>query len=217
MIGSEQRGLLKAAILKLNQGARIIESSYSRINPETILNTGLFNFDEAEQSAGWVAELNKDQHIPETEEYGISSFVYRSKKPFDPERFWDFVQNFSDTIIRSKGLFWLSSRPEQALVWSQTGGSLQAESAGVWWISIPFEKRMTSQSFIENHIEIEQSWDESFGDRKNEIVFIGQNMEKGLLIKQLDACLSTDTELADHKWKSGYDDIWPVKRVYSLD
>jgi len=218
LVTAEQRGLLKAAILKLNQGAKIVESSFSRINPEIILNTGLFNFDEAEQNAGWVAELNKTEHIPETEEYGISSFVYRSKKPFDPDRFWNFAQHeFSDTVIRSKGLFWLSSRPEQAMIWSQAGGSLQAESAGVWWSSIPSEKRLTSTAFIENKSEIEQGWDTKFGDRKNEIVFIGQNMDKVLLTNELDKCLSTDKELSDQKWKRGYDDQWPVQRVYALD
>ena len=120
LVTKEHLGLLKAAIQKLNQSAKIIETTYSKLAPKEILNTGLFNFEEAEQNAGWIEELNKDEHTPETEEYGISSFVYRSKNPFDPKRFWEYVQKkFPNTVIRSKGLFWLSSRPDQALVWSQ--------------------------------------------------------------------------------------------------
>ena len=91
----------------------------------------MFNFEEAEQSAGWIEELNKSEHTPETEEYGISSFVFRSQKPFSAERFWDFVQTKFPTSIIRKGLFWMSSRPAQALNWSQAGGSLKADSAGV--------------------------------------------------------------------------------------
>ena len=151
LVSKDHLGILKAAIQKLNPSTKIIETSYSKIQPSEILNTGLFNFEEAEQSAGWIEELNKSEHTPETEEYGISSFVYRSQKPFSPERFWEFVQTkFPTSIIRSKGLFWLSSRPEQALNWSQAGGSLKADSVGVWWCSMPFEKRTQYLSFIEN-------------------------------------------------------------------
>ncbi len=109
LVSKEHRNILEAFIRKLNPSAKIIESIYSKIEPLQILNTGLFDFEEAEKSAGWIEELNKDEHTPETEEYGISSFVYRSKKPFDPKRFWDFVQHkFPTTVIRSKGLFgWL--------------------------------------------------------------------------------------------------------------
>lgn len=218
LVPNDQLQLLKATIQKLNPGAHIIESTFSKIHPSKILNTGLFDFEEAEQSAGWIAELNKDEHTPETEEYGIGSFVYRSKKPFDPERFWFFVQRkFPNNIIRSKGLFWLASRPEQALFWSQAGGSLNAESAGVWWSSMSYEKRMSYGTFVQNQDYIESKWDEKFGDRKNEIVFIGQDMDEELVTALLDACLSTDEELATKKWKKGYNDEWPVQRVYPLN
>ena len=118
LVSEDHLGLLKASIQKLNPSAKILESSFSKIEPKEILNTGLFDFEEAEQSAGWIEELKKDEHTPETEEYGISSFVYRTKKPFDPVRFRNFVQSeFPMNIIRSKGLFWIASRPDQALVW----------------------------------------------------------------------------------------------------
>ena len=167
LVTDEHLGLLRASIKKLNQSAKIIETSYSKVPPKEILNTGLFNFEEAEQSAGWMEELEKDEHTPETEEYGISSFVYRSKKPFDPIRFWDYLQNkFPASIIRSKGLFWLASRPDQALVWSQAGGSLKAEGAGVWWASMLFHQRMKYLPFLENQKQIEKDWDKKYGDRK---------------------------------------------------
>ena len=114
------------------------------------------------KSADWVEELNKSEHTPETEEHGISSFVFRSQKPFSAKRFWDFVQNkFPTIIIRSKGLFWMSSRPAKTLNWSQAGGSLKADSAGVWWCSMAFEKRTQYLSFIENQKTIESGWDKT--------------------------------------------------------
>ena len=217
LVSEEHLGILKAMIHKLNPSAQIIESSFSKVNPSKILNTGLFNFEEAEQSAGWIEELNKDTHTPETEEYGISSFVYSSKKPFDPARFWRYVQHqFPRNIIRSKGMFWLASRPEQALIWGQAGGSLRADSAGVWWSSMPYQKRTQYMAFLENQKYIESDWDETFGDRKNEIVFIGQGMDEILIKSELDTCLATDEELATKKWKKGFDDVWPVQRAYAL-
>jgi len=185
--------------------------------PKEILNTGLFNFEEAEQSAGWLEELKKEEHTPETEEYGISSFVYRTKKPFDPQRFWKYVQyQFPSNIIRSKGLFWLASRPEQALVWSQAGGSIKADNAGVWWSSMPFEKRIEQMPFIENQTQVESDWDTTFGDRKNEIVFIAQDMDEALIRSHLDVCLSTDSEISSQKWKDGYADNWPVEKAFII-
>ena len=216
LINKSHLGVLKATIQKLNPSAKILESSFGKISPKEILNTSLFNFEEAEKSAGWIEELNKEEHTPETEEYGISSFVFRSKKPFDPKRFWNFLQQqFPNTIIRSKGLFWLASRPGQALVWGQAGGSLKADSAGVWWSSMPFDKRIRDLVFIENQDEIEKDWHKEFGDRKNEIVFIGQNLDEKQIRADLTLCLSTYEELTTEKWETGYDDHWPIERVYA--
>jgi len=215
LVGKSDLGFLKASIQKLNPSANIIESSFSKVDPKEILNTKLFDYEEAERSAGWLEELNKEEHTPETEEYGISSFVFRSKKPFDAKRFWNYIQSeFPGSVIRSKGMFWLSSRPQQAIVWSQAGGSLRADSAGVWWSSMQYERRLQYQSYIDNRDEIETNWDKEFGDRKNEIVFIGQNMNKRKIKRELEKCLSSDHELASRKWENGYTDDWPVQRVY---
>lgn len=217
LVTKEHLGVLKSTIHKLNPAAKIIESTYSKVDPNEILNTFLFDFEEAEQSAGWIEELKKNEHTPETEEYGISSFVYRTRKPFHSERFLDFIQNrFPGNIIRSKGLFWLSSRPSQALVWGQAGGSLNTESAGVWWSSMPFDKRVRFQSFVDNREHIESNWHNIFGDRKNEIVIIGQNLDESLIRSQLDQCLSTSKELTEEEWETGYDDNWPIERTYAL-
>ena len=213
LVSEEKVGVLKAAIQKLNPMAKILESSFSKVAPNEILNTGLFDFEKAQESASWIEELNKGEHTPETEEYGISSFVFKSKKPFDPVRFWAYVEEkFPATVIRSKGLFWIASRPKQALIWSQAGGSLKADSAGVWWSSMSYNDRAQYMSFVENQQFIESGWHEDFGDRKNEIVFIGQDMDEVGIRAALDACLSTDEELRSEKWKAGYDDEWPVYR-----
>ena len=217
LVNKEQLGILRSTIKKLNPIATIIETNYSVVNPNKILNTHLFDFEKAEQSAGWIEELNKTSHTPETEEYGIGSFVYRRKKPFDPVRFWNFVQSeFPNNIIRSKGLFWLASRPNQALIWSQAGGSLKSDSAGVWWSSMSFEKRIMQNSFIENKVQIEEDWDSKYGDRKNEIVFIGQNMNKKLITSLLDNCLLTEFEEGSMNLNESYEDDWPIERAYAL-
>lgn len=218
LVSEDSLSVLRAIIKKLNPTAQIIDSEFSKVDPKKILNTGLFNFEEAEQSAGWIEELNKEEHTPETEEYGIGSFVYRSKRPFDPVRFWQYVQQkFPSNIIRSKGLFWLASRPDQALIWGQAGGSLRADSAGVWWSSMPFQKRAQFLSFLENQELIEAEWDATFGDRKNEIVFIGQAMDEQSIRNHLDACLATDTEIESNRWREGYEDEWPVERAFALE
>ena len=217
LITAEHLKSLRGAIHKLNPSARIIESTYSKVAPETILNTGLFDYEEAEQSAGWIEELQKGEHTPETEEYGISSFVFKSRKPFDPDRFLSFAKEFPDGIIRSKGLFWLASRPEQALVWGQAGGSKKAHSAGVWWSSMPIKKRIQYPIYIENQDMIEENWDDTFGDRKNEIVFIGQHMNEAEVRANLEACLATDQELESEQWLVGYSDEWPVDRAYAME
>lgn len=217
LVNSQTLGILKATIQKLNPTAKVIASEFGKINSSEILNTNLFNFETAEQSAGWIEELKKDKHTPETEEYGINSFVFRTQKPFNADRFLNYIQTeFDGSIIRSKGLFWLDSRPEQALVWGQAGGSLKADSAGVWWSSMPFSKRIEYAGFIENQQEIESKWHAVFGDRKIEIVFIGKDMDEQKITKDLKKCLATTDELETNSWKKGYQDEWPMQRVYAL-
>ena len=201
-------------IHKLNPDARIIPTNHSKVNLREVINTGIFDFEKAEASAGWIKEL-ENEHVPETEEYGIGSFVYRRKKPFHPQRFLDFVQNsFPQSIIRSKGLFWIASRPDQALIWSTAGGSIKTDPAGVWWASMPFSERSNYASFINNQSQIESDWDIDFGDRKIELVFIGQKIDVNSVTKKLDECLIDDNELNDYnEGQFPLDDNWPISKA----
>lgn len=202
---------LKYIINKLNPKAQVIKTEYSRVDINEVVGTGRFDFEEAESSAGWIQEL-ENEHTPETEEFGIGSFVFRSKKPFHPERFLNFIQNdFPTNVIRSKGLFWLGSRSDQALIWSSAGGSIKSDPAGVWWASMPFSERINYTAFVDNQASIESDWEPPFGDRKIELVFIGQQLNPDIIKNQLENCLLNDEELLD--WKDGKfqkNDNWPV-------
>lgn len=189
-------GLLKAAIQRLNPKAKVLESSFGKIDSSKIINTGLFDFEEAQSSSGWQEELNGN-HTPETEEYGISSFSFKSHKPFHPERLWNFLNDeFPSTIIRSKGLFWLASRPKDAISFSQAGGSSRLERAGVWWCSMPFSERIQFEAYVNNKDFIEDKWDATWGDRLNELVFIGQDLNKEEIIDDLEDCLLQENEMS---------------------
>lgn len=218
LVTPERLKLLKASIHKLNPVAKIICSEMGKVNPNEIINTGLFNYEEAETSAGWMQEL-EGIHTPETEEYGISSFVFRSEKPFHPYRFWDFLsEDFPPTIIRSKGLFWIASRPEQAINWSQAGGSMKAEGAGVWWASMPLGERMSFSNFVENQEIIEERWTRDFGDRLNELVFIGISINEKEIRAALENCLCTADEIMD--LQDGFfpsKDSFPIQRASTVE
>jgi G3E family GTPase len=202
---------LKDIINKLNPKAQVIKTEYSRVDISEVVGTGRFDFEEAESSAGWIQEL-ENEHTPETEEFGIGSFVFHSKKPFHPERFLNFIQNdFPTNVIRSKGLFWLGSRSDQALIWSSAGGSIKSDPAGVWWASMPFSERINYTAFVDNQASIESNWEPPFGDRKIELVFIGQQLNPDIIKNQLESCLLNDEELLD--WKDGKfqkNDNWPM-------
>ncbi|OJV19115.1 MAG: GTP-binding protein [Dyadobacter sp. 50-39] len=204
---------LHAVIRALNPAAKVIESLFSKVSPKSILNTGLFDYEKAEQSAGWIQELIKVEqggHVPETQEYGISSFVFRDQRPFHPKRFWDYLsQNWPSGVIRSKGLFWIASRQNDALNWSQAGGSVRAESAGVWWASMPLSQRLRYQAYLDNRAQIESRWGR-FGDRQNELVIIGQDLNRELIVSELQACLCTDAELVQMEKGLAFNDPFPV-------
>lgn len=210
LVSDHEINELKAIITKLNPSAKILQSSFGKVPLTEILNTGRFDFEKTSQSAGWIEELAKE-HTPETEEYGISSFVYRSRRPFHPDRFLKYVQEyFPESILRSKGLFWLVSRRETALNWSQAGGSMRVERAGVWWDSMPKIERNSHPVFQQNEEVIMSRWDKTWGDRMNEIVFIGINMEEEQIRLNLSRSLCTDAEFAQFKEENITTDDWPV-------
>lgn len=213
LVTRERLDELRAVIKALNPGARVIESVFSKIDTREVLGTGLFDYEKAEQSAGWIQELQAAQnggHTPETEEYGISSFVFRDPRPFHPERFWTYLsQNWPAGIIRSKGLFWIASRKAEALNWSQAGGSVRADPAGVWWASMPESKRLRYQAYIENRAQIEARWGR-FGDRINELVIIGQDIDQDLITTELVKCLCTESEIIHMQSGGRFKDSFPV-------
>ena len=215
LITQKELKILKASIQKLNPVATIIPSIHGKVNLSAVLNTGLFNYEEAESSTGWMQEL-EGIHTPETEEYGISSFVFRDERPLHPHRFWHYITNdFPQNIIRSKGLCWIASRPEQAINWSQAGGSMKAEGAGVWWASMSLGERMTFSNFVEFQEVIEERWTANYGDRLNEIVFIGIALKEAEVRKHLEKCLCTADEIMD--LQDGFfpsKDPFPIQRAY---
>ena len=214
LITKSELSNLKDIIRKLNPEAQIISTNHSKVSLNCVINTGIFDFEKAESSAGWIKEL-ENEHTPETEEYGIGSFVYRRNIPFHPKKFLDFVQQkFPLNVIRSKGLFWIASRNDQALNFSSAGGSIKADAAGVWWASMPFSERIKYASFIDNQEEIESGWEKDFGDRKIELVFIGQNLNVDAITHELDLCLLNENELVN--LKSGnlsLEDRWPIPNL----
>ena len=188
---------LIAIIKTLNTSAKIIPISNGKVDIENILNTGLFDFDKAEQAPGWLKEM-RGEHIPETEEYGISSFAYNAPKPFYPQKFFDFLhsKNLSGKLIRSKGYFWLATRPQFAGHWSQAGGIARYGFAGMFWKAVPEEQWPLDQDSLDS---IKENWEEPFGDMRQELVFIGQGLDKEQVFKELDACLLTDEDLLQGK------------------
>lgn len=204
---------LHAIIGALNPAAKVIESSFSKVDISSVVNTGLFDYEKAEQSAGWIQELDKIEsggHVPETQEYGISSFVFRDARPLHPGRFWNYIQqNWPAGIIRSKGLFWIASRPADALNWNQAGGSVRAESAGVWWDSMPLTQRVRHASYIENRESIDLRWGR-FGDRINELVLIGQDLDREVILEEFEQCLCTEREIKLMESGARFEDPFPV-------
>ncbi|EPN8543042.1 MULTISPECIES: zinc metallochaperone GTPase ZigA [Vibrio] len=182
------------AILKtLNTSATILPISNGEVELDAVLDTQSFSFEKAQQAPGWLKEM-RGEHIPETEEYGISSFAYHARRPFHPEKFYDFLHNAKDygKLIRSKGYFWLATRPEFVGQWSQAGGIARYGVAGMFWKAIPKEEWPTDQDYLDS---INDIWQEPYGDMRQELVFIGQGLEQEKLIARLNECLLTEVEM----------------------
>ncbi len=185
---------LTAILQTLNTSARIIPIAEGDIDINEVLNTQLFDFEQPEQAPGWLKEM-RGEHIPETEEYGISSFSYLARLPFHPDKFFNFLHDIQKygKILRSKGYFWLASKSGLVGQWSQAGGTAQYGAAGLFWKNIPQEQWPTDEEYLES---IHKVWVEPFGDMRQELVFIGQDIDKTAMINALDQCLLNDDELS---------------------
>lgn len=184
---------LLAILRTLNTSATILPISNGEVELDAVLDTQSFSFEKAQQAPGWLKEM-RGEHIPETEEYGISSFAYHARRPFHPEKFYDFLHNAKDygKLIRSKGYFWLATRPEFVGQWSQAGGIARYGVAGMFWKAIPKEEWPTDQDYLD---AINDIWQEPYGDMRQELVFIGQGLEQEKLIARLNECLLTEDEM----------------------
>lgn len=198
LIDDVEKERLIAILNKLNPRAKIEISEFGKVDLDSILNTGLFDFDQAAQAPGWLKEL-RGEHVPETEEYGITSFVYRARRPFHPQRFFNFINSKWPGVIRSKGFFWLACEPSLACSWSQAGGMARHGMAGTWWAATEAENWPKDD---ESLAEIEKHWDEKVGDARQEIVMIGMDMNQHVLIQSFNDCLLSDDEMAlgPHGW-----------------
>ena len=198
------------AILKtLNTDANILPISQGQVDIDQVLSTGLFDFERAQQAPGWLKEM-RGEHVPETEEYGIASFTYEARRPFHPQKFHQFLHGTDQygKLIRSKGYFWLASRPEFAGQWSQAGGIARYGFAGMFWKAIPEKNWPTDEEYLAS---IKKSWVEPFGDMRQELVFIGQSLDQYAMTQALDDCLLSEDELLRGKeyWTS-LQDPFPV-------
>ncbi|MEK3734361.1 GTP-binding protein [Paenibacillus sp. FSL M8-0334] len=183
---------LEAVLRKLQPTANIIRTVNGVVDPKEILNTGLFDFDKTSTSSGWLAELEKDEHTPETEEYGIGSFVYRSRVPFHPQRLSYFLSNWPEEVVRAKGLVWMAVRDDMAASLSQAGPSIQFGPAGYWVAALPEDQQ---REILDSEPDVKERWDETWGDRMTELVFIGMDMDRTDIENRLSRCLLSEEEM----------------------
>ncbi|MEM7078137.1 MAG: zinc metallochaperone GTPase ZigA [Pseudomonadota bacterium] len=208
LIDPAQSDALMATLRRLNPAAEVIVAERGNIDPKAILGTRRFDLAEAASAPGWLAEL-RGEHMPETEEYGIGSFVYAARKPFHPQRLYDFlVAGWQyGNLVRSKGYFWLASRFDLAGSWSQAGGIMNHGFAGLFWAAVPESQWPDDADY---RASIESRSESPYGDRRQEIVFIGQDLDEAKARIGLDACLLTEAEIEQGRqaW-TAYPDPFP--------
>ncbi|WP_299322345.1 GTP-binding protein [Parasphingopyxis sp.] len=207
-VSKEQLAMVKKVVASLNGDARIIEADYGKVDLDHVLDTGLFDEEQAEQHPLWLKELyDYASHRPETEEYGVESFVYRARQPFDPAKFYEFlVSENLDKVIRAKGHFWLATRPDFLAELAIAGRQKSVSRMGRWWAAVPKNRWPddgTFEEFVMKH------WNNVWGDRRQELVFIGIGMDQGKIESALDACLLPVSEFNPEEW-AALDDPFPA-------
>ena len=209
LVEASEVSRLKAILKTLNTHAQIIPISLGKIDIDKVINTNLFDFERAEKAPGWLKEM-QGEHVPETEEYGISSFSYVARRPFYPEKIHNLLHDTKrfGKLIRSKGYFWLGTRPEFVGQWNQAGGIARYGFAGRFWKSVPKKDWPEDE---ESLAIINKQWVEPFGDMRQELVFIGQNLDKEGMTEALDDCLLSDEDILKGKahWAT-FNDPFPA-------
>ncbi|MDO9127370.1 MAG: zinc metallochaperone GTPase ZigA [Parvibaculum sp.] len=192
--------LARSIIRALNADAEIVETNFARAPLARILDTGLFDFEKAQQHPLWYKELfGFAEHTPESEEYGIRSFVYRARRPFHPAKFHRFLNANWPGVIRAKGHFWLATRPHWVGEMSQAGALVRNEAIGFWWDALPRERWPENPEW---RAHLDRNWHEVWGDRRQEMVFIGRDMDEAWIRAELDACLLGSDEKPKFDFKS---------------
>jgi G3E family GTPase len=208
LVSAERLQELEDLLHKLNPSAKLIRAEMGQVPLKQVLNTGMFNMEQAQSSAGWLKEL-QTEHIPETEEYGVSSFVFKARRPFHPIRLMNFLASeVMTTVLRSKGFFWIASRHNLGINWSLAGRVARVSPAGNWLAGTPKDQWQHTTQVADY---LEQFWQEPYGDRRQELVFIGIDMPQERMLKELNGALLTDSELAmgEAYWRT-YQDPFPV-------
>ncbi|MEO1304981.1 MAG: GTP-binding protein [Pseudomonadota bacterium] len=213
-VGDATAGQVDAArkiIRSLNADAEIIEANYSDVSAEAIFDTGLFDFEKAESHPMWAKELyGFEDHVPESEEYGVTSYTYRARRPFDPRAIHDVLNGELPGVIRAKGHFWVATRPEWLAEFSLAGSLSSVSPLGTWWASVPSERWPDNDAL---RAYLNQNWEEPWGDRRQELVFIGADIDWPALQARLDAALMPeDVRLEDVE----LDDPFPLWRPQDI-
>ena len=195
LVDDDRLDEIEALVETLQPRAEIIRTEHGRVDPDEILDTGRFDFEAASQSAGWMKEL-ESEHESAEEEHGVTSFVFEARRPFHPERFADVLDELPDAVVRAKGHFWLAGREELAVGLNIAGQSIRVGPGGQWLATLPPEER---EQYFEAYPELEASWDDEWGDRSTQLVFIGAEMNEDELRRRLDAAALTDGEM-DADW-----------------
>ncbi|MCM3701638.1 GTP-binding protein [Paenibacillus macerans] len=198
LVSEDELVKLEKALRSLQPRAKIIRTSHGKVDPKEILNTRLFDFEAASRSAGWIQELQKEHHTPETEEYGITSFVYTRKIPFHPERLLQWLGKWPKEVVRSKGIMWIATRNNLAVSLSQAGVSRQISPAGLWVAALSEEERL---AYFGGEFAKTPDWDEQWGDRVTKLVFIGVGLDKEKIARTLDEALLTADEMVSN-WRT---------------
>ena len=208
--GAAKVDAARKIIRSLNADAEIIETNRSSVATDKILNTGLFDFEQAHEHPMWAKELyGFADHTPETEEYGVTSYVYRARLPFVPEQILEVLNGDLPGVIRAKGHFWIATRPDWVAEFSLAGALSSVKPLGTWWVSVPKERRPTHDSAV---AYMNAHWQEPWGDRRQEIVFIGAGIDWPALKSRLDACLVPAADATGPDDLPDYPDPFPLWR-----